>query len=238
MKKQEKKIEKQAEKKKSPIFLYLLLAMLIIILLIALPQKGITCYKEVTKTEVEKQAYVDTEPYTYLDCSDVNLKSVIEWGNKDTDCINEICDRNEQYCVDYNWLNNCVRYADRCTHYACTRYQMDCELKISNIDDTAGTWKIDGYSWNRELNKKEDFIKTLSVYVNPTRNNVASWSFTYDAGESMSCWYILQFIPTKEVCENIIRYRDVTKYRDVEVTKTVQEAYTKKTNWIYGNCED
>lgn len=219
-----KKTKKVEKEKKSYLAAYILVIIFVLVLVIALPSKQITCQRMTTQTVTE------SEPYTEVECNNIQLKFVDEWGDNDITCVNEICDRNEQYCVEKNFWGNCIRYADRCTHYACTKYRMDCELEITNIDNEYGTWRLDGYSWNRELNRQEDFIKSVGVGINPTKSSTARWSFTYSAGDQRSCWYNWNTLPTKQVCDNVIRYRDVQK------TVQVQEDYKKKVHWLFGQC--
>lgn len=264
--------EEQTKKKpNSKIFIYIIIGV-IVLLVIALPTKSMSCNKTGLKIETVREPYQDIEvyyenvpytiteyyyedvPYTDRECSKTNLKYVSDWGAISNTCINEICDRHEQYCIRKNFWGNCIEYAERCVHTACTKYRKDCALTIENIDDEGGTWSIEGYSWNRDLNRKENFIKLINVYIRPTKIGVAKWSFVYNAGESMSCWYSTKTIPTKTECENVIKThserksreviktrsvrktRTITKYRDAEQTKDIQESYNKNVNWLFGSC--
>ncbi len=154
--------------------------------------------------------YNEREPYIDEHCKNIKLKSIIEWGVSDSVCVNQICDKTESYCVEKNFWGNCIEFRDRCIHYACTKYRMDCNINIDNIDDEGGTWNFKCYSINYETGIK-NYIDDISVYVKPTRTAIGSWSFKYDAGESVGCKYELLDYPTKEVCENVIVYKNVEK---------------------------
>ena len=169
------------------------------------------------------EEYNETVPYSAEQCENAQLKYLIEWGSINTVCLNEICDAHEQYCVEKNFWGNCVKYAERCTHNACTKYQTSCNVKIDNIDDEAGTWSIEGYSWNQDINQRGDFVGTINTYVNPTKSGIASWNIVYNAGESRACWYSISNIPTKSICENVIKNKDVPKTRTVVKYKTEQQ---------------
>jgi len=176
--------------------------------------------REVQVPYEDIETYTESMPFTDEECENTPLKYLVEWENGQTTCINEICDQHESVCVDKNFWGNCVQFEERCTHNACTKYSRECVVNVNNIDNEGGSWAIDGYSWNNELNQKGDFIGKFDAWVNPTRSNTVRWSFTYNAGESRSCWYQVAEVPTKTVCDNVINYRDVEKTRTVVKYKT------------------
>ncbi len=197
-----------------------------------------------TKLECKQQTYEKTEvyteslPFTEEECEEIPLKYLEEWQNNPRQCINEICDQHEQYCVDKNWLGNCIQFAERCTHSACTKYEQKCDLKIENIDDEPGVWKIEGYIWDDDFNRLGELVKEVQIYVQPTKSNIATWSFVYNAGESKSCSKRIIVVPQKRVCENVIAYKDVektravTKIADVCIKLNVGQSPNYNENWL------
>jgi len=158
----------------------------------------------------EYVTYFDKEPYSTKDCQNVELKGVIDFGQTNTICENEICDRTESYCVEKNFWGNCIEFRDRCIHNACTKYRKYCNLNIENIGDEGGTWSFNAYSNNYDTNEKK-FIDTINVFIKPRRTGIGSWNFVYDAGENVRCRYESVKAPTERVCENVIEYRDIEK---------------------------
>lgn len=156
--------------------------------------------------------YQEKEPYTRDDCNNENLRYLIEGLTQTESCLNQICDSHTQVCVEKNFWGNCIEYQDQCTHYACTRYRKNCKLTIENIDDTAGTWKVDGYSI---IDSSQNLVNTLSIYVQPTKTSSGSWSFDYDAGHSAYCTYKNIRPAQKQTCDKVIDYRYVQKSRQV-----------------------
>lgn len=221
------KKEVVAENKKKLFIVYIILTIIILFSIIGsiikFPVSGMITYtvKEPYETQ---ETYTEKEPYTDNVCDDINLKSIIEWGTSTNICVNQICDAHESVCAEKNFWGNCIRFDEVCTHYACTSFREDCNLKIQNIDDTAGTWQIDGYSNNIDT-KENKLIDTVNIFVQPTRTETGTWSFTYASGTPMTCWYQIKKEPTKSVCHTEIKYRDiektrtVTKMRDAEKQK-------------------
>ncbi|MBI2044876.1 hypothetical protein HYT23_02365 [Candidatus Pacearchaeota archaeon] len=197
-----------------------------------------------SKLECKQQSYETTEqyteslPFTEKQCKEIPLKYLEEWQNNPRQCINEICDQHEQYCVDKNWLGNCIQFAERCTHYACTKYEQKCDLKIENIDDEPGVWKVEGYIWDDDFNRLGELVKEVQVYVQPTKSNIATWSFVYNAGESKGCSKRIIGVPQKRICENVIVYKNiektraVTKMADVCIKLNVGQSPNYNENWL------
>jgi len=174
---------------------------------------------------------MEKEPFIQEECENVELKSVIEWGSRESLCLNKICDRTEQYCIEKNFWGNCIEFRDRCIHEVCMKYRKKCSLIIENIDDTAGTWNFQGYSKNRVTNE-EKLIDSISVYVKPTKSGEVLWNFDYDAGESIDCLYKQSVnLPTKTICE------EKTKYRN---KGTVEETIRYCNLWkkLVGKCQE
>jgi len=211
--------EEDAEKRNLFIVIGSMIGVLVLLGLLSLIQVPYTGYV----------TYTDREPYTNQECNNISLKSIIEWGNSPSVCLNQICDSQESLCAEKNFWGNCIRYYDSCRHYACTKYKITCNLNIENIDDTAGTWSISGYKYDYNLKKTGDFVKDVSVFIQPTKVGIATWDYIYDAGENVGCSYTIKYGPIKSVC------RDLIDYRDVEKTKT-EVKYCSALKKLGGIC--
>lgn len=154
----------------------------------------------------------ESVPYTEQVCEKSNLKYAIEWGTGSTDCSSEICDRHKQYCTEKNFWGNCIEYGETCVHSVCTLYKRYCELRIKNIDDTAGNWGINVYS-NIEGNKK--LIANKGKHIQPTKEKTFYWDFKYSPKENVNCNYDINTIPQKTICEDKIKYKEVGKVKSI-----------------------
>ncbi|MDO8516702.1 MAG: hypothetical protein Q7S33_01120 [Nanoarchaeota archaeon] len=179
-----------------------------------------------------KVIYTDKEPYTDTNCNSINLKSVVDWGQTQTVCLNQICDSHQSVCTNTNWYGGCTSYSDQCTHYACTKYRYYCSLNIQNIDDTAGTWRVNAYQQDQDT-KQNSFVKDVDVFIQPTRTGTANWDFTVDAGNNVICMYLYNGInaPTKRVCKDVIAYNSIQK------SKT-EIRYCNAWKKLVGKCND
>ena len=217
---------------------WIILIIIIIVLGIALPTKQIICSREITKTEMESQPYTATEyyyesePYTDKECEDKTLVYSVTDFNINSDCL----DYNER-CLDYTF--------GICTEKEtfCVEKQIKFGLKLNNFDDERGNWIV---NINLYLNDISAGSKTQNVFLYPKESRDVYWTFGIsgeeDCKKKITGSYNIQDEPKKQVCNDIIKYRDVqkskqvTKFKDVEVTKQVQEEYKKKVNWIFGRC--
>ena len=205
--------------------------------------------KDVQVPYEAQESYTDSEPYTDKECHNEKLKYTANWGSGSNDCLQEECDKHEQVCAEYqqecarftqvcvdkNFWGNCIEFEDQCAEYKnvcvreisncirnkCVKYKRTCELKIKNIDDTSGAWKVDTY-WVGE-NGEEHRVGEKSVSVKPTETGSLFWKYIYPAGSTTNCKYKRMTAPTKSVCENVIKYRDVTKSRTVVKYKMEQK---------------
>jgi hypothetical protein len=221
--------DRMDEEKKDNSTMYIIIsisAILLLSLAIALPTKQITCYRTVDKTEIESQPYTETEQYIDTDCEYKPLVySITDFK------INSVClDYNER-CLDYT-LGICTE-----KETFCIKQKINFGLKLNNFDDERGIW---GVNFNLYLNDVESDLNAQNAFLYPRESTDLSWAFVISGEEEckkeITGSYNIKDEPKKQVCENVIRYREVTKYKNVEVTKQVQEDYKKSVNWLYGEC--
>ena len=187
--------------KKRILWILLFIVLIVVILvIIQIPYTGLV-------------TYADREPYSDKDCTQQTLKSVSTSFSSNINCIERnICTHYSQYCIDKNWLGNCIEYSQSCDNWGCSKSETSCTLTLKNIDDTAGSWTIELLVQNSKggihPNQQTDTIQ-------PTLEKTFTFSYPNDyIGESTWCnWnYINQ--PTKSVCENVLKYRDIEKTKE------------------------
>lgn len=201
---------------------------------IKVPYTGMVTYTDtVPINKVEK--YKDTEPYTATECKEVNMLYDAQASEK-SDCIQQECDRHEQYCVDTNFWGNCVQYAERCVQYKCVKYRKTCTLTVENKERESYTFKLNLAKYNYDT-KEKGIVKTDSLYVRGLSKNSISWDFTYLSTDSMGCSYQFTETPTMTQCRDVIKQKEVTKERtvvgeeQVEKQKEVLKYHTLFEKW-------
>ncbi len=223
---QVKKVKTDETKKKtdSKAWLWILVIGVLVVIgaaTIKFPYTGMVTYTDTVPIN-KVETYQDTEAYTDKECNQVSIKKNIDWGATKRPCLQQECAEHYQVCVDKNFWGNCVRYEDRCRSYRCVKTRLDCSLNIKNIDDEGGTFKFEGYVINTD-NGDESYIKDVSVYVRAQDTGTGYWSYVYIYPSSYNCRYKDFENAKKTVCENVIKYRTVTKERTVVGEEEVQK---------------
>ncbi len=171
-----------------------------------------------TQEEYQKtEYYTETVPYTDRVCESKNLVYSITDFSVDGGCITY----NER-CIDYI-LGICsekIKY--------CVNKEITCSLNLNNLDNENGQWGIEFllYQGNSLSNTQ---IITPSLY--PQTNQRVSYTFSLigeeQADKTYSCSYRVSNTPTKQVCRDVIKYKDVQKSRQVTAYKPVTNYRTE-----------
>lgn len=167
-----------------------------------------------TVPHTETETYYEYEDYLGQDCINMDLDYELEWGTA------------KRECIDLTWNG-------------CEEYVTVCELKIINKDEKDGTFVLDGYY--RTSDNKAHFVKTITAYTQPGEEKELHWTYNHPTTNVLCSYKNLQ-IPTKVVCEPVIKSRRVTKTRDVivyeeetkyrtETTYETKEVKKTKTEW-------
>ena len=161
--------------------------------------------------------YYETEPYTDRECESKKLsyKSTIDEVNRITRCT-----KDHQECQNY-FLGVCTEWKT-----ICDEYTQDCRFSVTNLDSESGSWR---YKWSTKCvspgckcidtrNLNQEYSIGL---VEPTETKEAWAQIVYKPEHNQYCYATITYIPTKQVC------RDVTKYKEVQKTRTVTKYQTK-----------
>ena len=100
---------------------------------------------------------------------------------------------------------------DQPAKYSCT---------ITNLDNEGGTFSMK-IGFNVGSQKLEN---TQSKYVYPQ----SSETFNYQVDASIDSCYCAEQVPTKQVCRDVIKYKDVQKERQVTAYKPVTKYRTEQ----------
>jgi len=154
--------------------------------------------------------YTENQPYTDTECNEVQLKYVTVGFYENQECTaNNLCRSWSEVCVQKNWYGGCVQYQQSCDYWACSAERTVCRLTIRNIDDTGGNWyfELDAGSHS----------ETQYLWIDPTMENTVYWySEILPVEQSLpSCEYYITDYPTKTVCQQVIKEREVEKQKEV-----------------------
>lgn len=226
--------ELEIPKKNSLGWLWILLVVCIVVILVVflvpLPYNVTVKYKETVPTKetqayydyestpvTRTETYTDTEPYSEKVCDDVNLKYNVKWESESV-CLRYDCLNPYQECVQKNLWGNCVQFAQRCSNQVCAQTQLHCRLRITNLDNTEGTFKVRGAAYDY-ASQENEFVKEVSVYIQGGDYGVATWTYNFDYPDSYSCNYIQFDTGTKKDCNTVIKNRQVSKTRTVQAVE-------------------
>jgi len=229
-----KKIEiktKSKPQRKLWLTLFIFLFLVFMIVLIFLPTKKITCYETKTETYTDTERYKDTEQYLDTEYSTKYLKYRIILDDSNSWCVEERCNREEQYCVEKNFWGNCIRYKTRCISKSCIKKKVTCDWKIKNNDDQNGRWSIEMI-----IDADRNYDKTENVWVGAGDSSYFVHNAVIDYGESFTCKYKVIKKPSKSISEKVIKEKVVWKTRPITKTREVKKPYAKTVNWLFGDC--
>jgi len=221
--KKEKKEIKKEKKKHWKIVLLILIPILIIAYLIIF--KMPVSY---TATEI----YYENEPYTDKDCKYEKLVHNVQWGSGSSSVCEETeCISTYSLCVDTNWVGNCMKYQEYCSSSQCISYDYTCEVTIKNLDTKGGTFSLDGYVFKED--NTDLLIEKVSYYLQPGDETDFRWSISMNPDDFKYCIYKNLNVPSKQECDNVIKYTTVTKERSVTKMTTNYKLWKNQVVWIY-----
>ncbi len=152
------------------------------------------------------ETYTESEPYTSKECETVNLKSkVIQGVNMETVCI-------EQNCIEESfWTRDCKEWE-------CVKDKNIYTFILKNMDDEGGRWAF-RMTFQGMSGEVDGGIRRH--YIEPEDEQTFMWEYVKNIPtEEVYTDFDVEEIPTKQVCENVIRYRDVEKTRPVTKFRT------------------
>lgn len=146
----------------------------------------------VADTQVQKNCRDVQTPYDYLE----EYQETVPYSDRECESKTLTYKLEKGSCLDYddNWLSQ-----DQPAKYSCT---------ITNLDTEAGTFSVTiGFDV-----QGQNLEETQSQYIYPQSSKTFAIS---RMSHINSCFCYEQNIPTKQVCRDVTRYKEVTKTRTV-----------------------
>lgn len=164
------------------------------------------------------EQYSETVPYTDRVCESKNLPySVDQFVMIKNDCT-------DRDCKDSDKILGLV-----CPNQFCTDKTVSCSLILKNLDnEQSGVWvtkfvfTTQGTSLTKQI-KTEDVSSSLYPQTQETivgTARIQSFGVDGDANKDITCAYTTTTIPTKQVCRDVTKYKEVTKTRTVTRYRT------------------
>ncbi len=174
--------------------------------------------EEYMKTEY----YTETVPYTDRVCETKNLIYSIT----DFTLMANVCDKKIEECTDYTF-GICTSK----TTY-CIGRSVACSLILNNLDDESGSWTI-GFKFFKQGSTSIDATDTVSKQLYPRASEKiiggTDQITTKDPLNTLyTCTYQVTQTPTKQVCRDVIKYKDVQKERQVTAYRPVTKYTTEQ----------
>ena len=218
----------------------IIVILLVIFTAIPFPYSAQESYQD---TEPSVEHYTETVPYTDQDCTGVDMIYKISWlGSGQTQtCLNTQCSSYNQVCDSYNWLGNCNSYSPRCASYECVKYNNHCAITVDNKESQGLNLQLQVQKYNRDTQTSEDVSGySTNYYVSPLDTLTITWDFVSIPPNSVSCIYNVLNNPTKQVCQEVTKYRQQDEVRTIQNTVTRYRTVTKYCtllNRMRGNCQ-
>ena len=173
--------------------------------------------EEYMKTEY----YTETVPYTGKECETKQLV----YNVKDFVIDYQRCDRTEDRCLKY-FLGICSQ-----KETYCVLKSISCSLDINNLDSENGYWNFN-FEFKETISRTiaETNSRASPIYPQSSQHFQASASFEgrEKAEKDYTCSYSFTNIPTKQVCRDVIKYKDIQKERQVTAYKPVTKYRTEQ----------
>ncbi len=160
---------------------------------------------------METEYYTESVPYTDQECENKQLVYSI---------------------TNFENTGNCIDYDERCKDYflgLCTEKEQYCvqkkvtsSLNLKNLDSERGNWVIQfSYSLDGQLISTENMAKSL--YPQESGSTGVLWTINGEVNNKKDDRYSYQVInePTKQVCRDVIKYREVQRERQVTAYRPV-----------------
>jgi len=172
--------------------------------------------EEYMKTEY----YTETVPYTDQECDTKDLVYSITNFNFDS----SVCNQKIEECVDYT-LGFCTKKITYCTDKT-----VRCSLSLKNLDSERGTWGI-GFRFYETGTSSVAASNSESVFIYPSSSETVTGVGRITTKEpyeqSYSCDYYVSDEPTKQVCRDVIKYKELQRSRQVTAYRPVTKYRTE-----------
>ena len=165
----------------------------------------------------KKEYYSESVPYTDQQCESKNLVYNIQNFYLDS----QTCNQKVEECSDYT-LGICTSKIQYCVDRSVV-----CSFTLNNLDNEEGTWGIDFSFYKQGSSEIEGTDKRASsLYAQDSETVRGNTRITtkepYET--SYSCRYAVANTPTKKICRDVIKYKEVQKSREVTAYKSVTKS--------------
>jgi len=233
-----KEHEKQHKKigRKSYTWLWIILGVVFIIIVLSLILTGgmgtftpkcrnVQVPYESQEEYIKTEYYTESVPYTDTECENKNIAYSID----NFRLVANNCNKEQDVCNKY-FLGIC---SDKTTF--CVDRTISCSLELRNLDsEERGAWTVRFNFYEVGTNnilKSSDpsnlvYAQTTNSFTGSAR--IISEGVDGDANKQLSCTYYVQNIPTKQVCKDVIRYKEVQRERQVTAYRPVTKYRTEQ----------
>jgi hypothetical protein len=180
---------------------------------------------EVQEEYIKTEYYTESVPYTDTECEDKNIAYSID----NFRIVAYNCNEEQDICTKYI-LGICSSKTTFCVDKT-----VSCSLDLRNLDnEERGTFTVK-FSFIDQNSKNT--IKTQNsaklVYAQSTEDitgtgRIISEGVDGDANKQISCAYEPIDLPTKQVCKDIINYKDVQRERQVTAYRPITKYRTEQ----------
>ncbi len=177
---------------------------------------------ETTEEFIKTEYYTETVPYTDQECTDKKLIYSI------TDFVRDYstCNEKEEVCHQSYPIIGCT---DKTVY--CVDRRVSCSLTVNNLDDEEGTWDITFKFFVRGSDSTAATDSTsgwLYPRTSETFTGVGRITSKELLDTSYTCSYYVADEPTKQVCRDVIKYKEVQKSREVTAYRPVTKYRTEE----------
>ncbi|MBI2675409.1 MAG: hypothetical protein HYX24_03055 [Candidatus Aenigmarchaeota archaeon] len=175
--------------------------------------------EEYTKTEY----YSETVPYTDRECESKKLVySITDFAIK-----SQICNKKIEECIKYlPIIGTCTEKINYCIDR-----QVVCSVKVNNFDDEPGTWTV-RFDFYKDGSNNIIGSDTRNIFVYPHDTTEAGGLTSITEKELLTttytCTRVVTVEPTKQVCRDVTKYKQVQKEKQVTAYRPVTKYRTEQ----------
>lgn len=154
----------------------------------------------------------------------------------------QVCENKELVysLTDFKNVGNCIQYQERCIDYLlgictekekfCVKKEVSSSLNIKNLDNERGKWIV---QFSYSLDGVDQDQQTLSLPLFPEEKRLTGvlWTIQGEENNKKDDRYGYKIVsePTKQVCRDVTKYKEVERSREVTAYRPVTK-YREECN--------
>lgn len=162
------------------------------------------------------EEYQETVPYTDRECED----KLLSYSITDFTFVSSVCNEDTKECK-----SGALGIPYDCIHYCIDRV-VTCYLTLNNLDSEKGTWIIN-FLFYKIGGSSPDITADISRFLYPQTSEKIIGTGEIKNKElyeqEYTCSYNVPNEATKQICRDVIKYKEVTKTRTVTRYRTEQK---------------